>query len=326
MNYNREIFIKRAAFIREIRFFFNSRNYLEVETPVLTPYLIPESAIEVFRTERRDPYGTEQDLFLCPSPELWMKRLIGMGFGDIFQISKCFRNSESIGKIHNPEFTMLEWYTNNADYVDSMSVMEHLLDHLKKRLNLPGSAGLSGALERLSMREAFSRYLKTDLDKLEDKGELVRFAGEIGVSTDPEESWEAIFNKIFLTYIERELPKDRPVILFDYPKKIRTLARENEDSLYCERWELYISGLEIANCFTEERDYSKIRKFFESESVEKAASLVPHKIDPDFPELFIEDYPPCSGVALGVDRLFMAFYGLRSINQVILFSFPDIMS
>ncbi len=126
-----ELLRSRARFTRRSRRFFLERGYLEVETPLLAPALIPEPALEVFRTEWIDPRClAARELFLVPSPELWMKRLLARGSGSLFQICKSFRNFEALGRYHNPEFTMLEWYTVDADYMDSADLTDELLAYL----------------------------------------------------------------------------------------------------------------------------------------------------------------------------------------------------
>ena len=116
----------RSAMMRKIRSFFDERAYLEVDTPVLSPTLIPESTIENFATRFDNPFLPSQELYLVPSPEVYMKRLIADGWGSIYQISHCFRNSEQLGKNHNIEFTMLEYYTTEADEQDSIAITEEL--------------------------------------------------------------------------------------------------------------------------------------------------------------------------------------------------------
>ncbi len=119
-----------ARFASEIRGYFTARGYVEVETPTLSPFLIPEPAIEVFQTEYLGPGGHPRDLWLIPSPELWMKRLLGRGSGNIFQISRSFRNGDVGSPLHNPEFRLLEWYTVGSGYVESIDVLEGLFSHL----------------------------------------------------------------------------------------------------------------------------------------------------------------------------------------------------
>ena len=136
-----ELLRQRARFTQHVRRFFIDRGYLEVETPLLAPALIPEPALEVFRTEWIDPRSlSARDLFLIPSPELWMKRLLARGSGSLFQICKSFRNCEALGRYHNPEFTMLEWYTVDADYRDSADLTDELLGFLSGALGGPACA------------------------------------------------------------------------------------------------------------------------------------------------------------------------------------------
>ncbi|MFP4180860.1 MAG: amino acid--tRNA ligase-related protein, partial [Spirochaetaceae bacterium] len=116
----------RSRVHQRIRSFFFSKDYLEVETPILSPGVIPEAPIELFETAYFDGRGGERPLFMLPSPELYMKKLLAEGSGDIFQLVRSFRNGEELGPMHNPEFTMLEWYTTGADYHDSIATAEEL--------------------------------------------------------------------------------------------------------------------------------------------------------------------------------------------------------
>ena len=158
----------RNILLAAIRSFFTEKNYLEVETPLLAPALIPESAIEVFRTRFENPYRPARDLYLIPSPELWMKRLVAAGYGNIFQICKAFRNAESLGRLHNPEFTILEYYTTGAGYMDSLTLTEDLfayivnvcLEKIPRLTQSPAEtlARLAPPFRRLTMAQAFREY------------------------------------------------------------------------------------------------------------------------------------------------------------------------
>ena len=117
-----ELFEQRAKIIRHIRSFFYEKNYLELDTPLLSPDLIPESCLEVFETLASHPNGSKSPLWLIPSPEIWMKKFITRNPVNVFQICKCFRNGESSGFMHNREFTMLEYYTMNTGYMDSLAL------------------------------------------------------------------------------------------------------------------------------------------------------------------------------------------------------------
>ena len=313
----------RARFVQAVRGFFIDRGYLEVETPVLSPALIPEAALEVFETEYLAPSGERRPLYLIPSPELWMKRLVAHGAGSLFQITKSFRNGETMERVHNPEFTLLEWYTVGSDYLDSIRVQEQLILHLQDQL--PVSNRLRPPFQRLTMREAFRRYASLELDDLMDRKGIRSAASRAGVSFGEEDRWEDIFHAVFLSCVEPEIPRREPVILLDYPSGIPTLSWRR--GRYTERWELYIGGVEIANCYTEETRSEEVRRFFAGETERKRGDCcILHPIDEGFVDLFDGGFPPCSGVALGMDRLFMVLLGLCSINRVIPFPFSEFFS
>jgi lysyl-tRNA synthetase class 2 len=161
-----ELLYERARIIRRTREFFDAKNYLEVDTPLLSPNLIPETCLEVFETAYRAPAGSRrptQPLWLIPSPEIWMKKLIAEHRTSLYQICKCFRNCESLGRLHSPEFTMLEYYTMDADYRDSLTLTEELFAAL---LHPP----LFSQFDRITMEEAFSRWAGFDLYKTAKQG------------------------------------------------------------------------------------------------------------------------------------------------------------
>lgn len=316
---NFEIAAKRSAIISQIRSFFQTKSYLEVETPILAPELIPESTIDIFETTFSSNFHGERQFYLIPSPEVFMKKLIALGSGSIFQITKSFRNNEQIGKDHNPEFTMLEWYTMGADYMDSIKTTEELFLSLA---NHETPDWFKPPFRRKSIEEVFNEYVSIDLSKCQSISLLKKEAVRLGLSPDKTDSWEDIFNRIFLSFIEPELPKDRPIVLYNYPRQIQCLSKEINGTPWRERWELYVNGNEIANCYTEETDSKKVKDFFEIEYSKKAAAagVIPD-IDINYYKKFDKNFPECSGVALGVDRLVMMLTGANSIEGVILFPF-----
>jgi len=320
----------RARIHEGIRTFFRQRDYLEVDTPLLAPSLIPESTIEAFRTDFVHPFLPTRDLYLIPSPELWMKQLIGAGSGNIFQICHAFRNAENIGDQHSPEFTMLEWYTLGADYRQSIGICQNLIATLAEAELARGESSARERLEPLTrpfrvvtMQEAFDRFAGFDLAGCTDRSQLENQARRLGLSPSAEDSWQELFNRIFLTFVEEEIAKGPPTILTDFPSGIATLARAIPGTPWSERWELYLDGRETANCYTEETDPQRMREFFEQESREKSESLVPVRPALDFPHSFVPEFPACSGVAVGVDRLIMALTGASSIRGVIFFPVHD---
>ena len=316
----------RADIIRSIRSFFDERGYLEVDTPLLSPFLIPEGAIEVFETRFLHPYRDDHTLYLTPSPELWMKRLLAEGFPHIYQVCKSFRNSEQIGTIHNPEFTMLEWYTLDAGYLESIDCTEELLAAVCPAGAAPA---VSPPFRRMRMAEAFRTYAGFELEECtgaDGRRRLKQEAARLGLDASADETWEETFNRIFVAGVEPNLPVDTPLILYDYPAAVPTLAEGKRGTPWSERWELYIRGVETANCFTEKIDAAEVDRFFSEETARKENSSVAHRIDEEFRRLFRNGFPRCTGVALGVDRLCMALLDETNIGGVILFPFSDILS
>jgi len=316
---------ERAKLLQLVRMFFLDRGYLEVDTALLCPTLIPEGSLEVFRTCYRSAHGRHRDLFLIPSPELWMKRLIAEGSGSIFQICKSFRNSEPTGPLHNPEFTMLEWYTLAADYLQSMDTMEDLYAHLFEKAGRDPVLTLgdhrvdcSPPFLRLSMAEAFLEHLRVDLRQLGSSGALRDAARSRGITVTPEDRSEDLFHKLFLTAVEPNLPHSRPVILYDYPALIPTLARNKPGTPWAERWELYLAGVEVANCYSEETDPERIETFFTDQEKKKQQGLEVHPSDWELLRIIRQQgLPKCSGVALGLERLLPFFLKSDSIHGVL---------
>jgi len=310
----------RSRVYRRIRTFFLDRGYLETETPLLSPDLIPESAIEIFKTEKWDFSGRTSELFLVPSPEIWMKKLLSRGSGSLFQIGKCFRNSEQSGRIHRNEFSMLEWYGVNLDYRDNIILTGELFQELSSLTRHETRHYFTDPFLILSMDEAFRQYAGFSLGARNSLGELKHEADRLGLPREESDDRETLFNRIFLSLVEPALPRDQTVVLIDYPAFVPTLARKIEGTPWCERWEMYIGGIEICNCYTEETDKEKVGAYYEGEAAEKnRTALVPHRTDRGFAALFHKDYPAVSGNAVGLDRLIMALSGADSIDQVLLF-------
>jgi len=327
-----ETLAERARIIRLVRSFFDGRGYLELDTPLLSRDLIPESCLEVFRADRVLPGGGTEPLWLIPSPEVWMKRVIARHRASVFQVCKCFRNGESAGLLHSPEFSMLEYYTVSAGYMDSLAVTEDLVAFLSERTDGSWEETTDGApaasfrppFERLTVAEAFARFAGFDLfAAARTPGAMEAEARRLGLDPAPGTATVVLYDLIFIHAVEPRLRRLGPVALLDYPAFVPCLARPSADGLTVERWELYFRGIELANCFSEETDPARVRAFFESEAAEKEArALVPHAVDADYWKLFdgSEPFPRCSGVAVGLDRLIMALMGKRSIGGVLPFA------
>jgi lysyl-tRNA synthetase class 2 len=314
---------------REIRSFFDKRGYLEVDTPLLAPDLIPETCLEVFETSYLPPPGSllreARPYWLIPSPEIWMKPLIARHRVSMYQICKCFRNGESAGHLHSPEFTMLEYYTMEAGYLDSLALTEDLFAAL-----LP-AGGEADALRppflRITMEEAFSRWAGFSLAEAARENTLEAEARRLGLDPAPGTDRAELYDLIFIHAVEPELPRDRPVALLDYPAFVPCLAQKTADGKAAERWELYVRGIELANCYSEETNPEEVRRYFEAEGALKARSaLVPHAVNGNYPDIFLPrpgsggmPFPRCSGVAMGLDRLVMALENRRAIGAVLPF-------
>jgi lysyl-tRNA synthetase class 2 len=323
-----ELLKERAAIIREVRSFFDKKGYLETDTPLLSPDLIPESCLEVFETRRilPDKRYRQEPYWLIPSPEIWMKKLIARHRVNMYQICKCFRNGESSGGSHSPEFTMLEYYTMNADYLDSLKITEELFASLWENR---GRKKPPPPFERITIEEAFARWAGFDLyEAAEKEGALEGEARRLGLDPMPGLSAPELYDLIFIHAVEPNLPKDHPAALVDYPAFVPCLAKKTrppgeQAPRLTERWELYVKGIELANCYTEETGPEEVRRFFETEAAEKERrALVRHKVDRDYWKNFLPQgnpFPPCSGVALGLDRLVMVLTERSTIDGVLPF-------
>lgn len=315
-------------FLGEIKAFFSGRGHVEVDTPCLCPFLIPEPAIEVFRTAFHPAAGGSVELYLAPSPELWMKRLVAAGSGSIFQVARAFRDGDFGGPLHNPEFRLLEWYTVGASYLDQVAVTEELVARLLSAdASVPDPRRLRSPFRVVSMQEAFREFAGMDLAACTDTGALIEAARSRGADARADWTWEQAFHGVFLSRVEPGLPRDRPLVLADWPAAVPTTARRKPGTPWAERWELYLDGIETANCYTEETDPAAVERFLADESarLRETARGRAARVDEGYGRLFAGGFPGCSGVALGVDRLEMVFRGERSLEGVINFPLSAIV-
>ncbi len=306
----------RAAMLREIRGFFEQRGVLEVETPLLSRHANPDPALDNLRTRYRGPGAAGGlELYLHTSPEFPMKRLLAAGCGPVFQICKAFRDGES-GVLHNPEFSLLEWYRPGFDHHALMAEAEALLRRL-----LPER----GAFERLTYGEAFGRFLGLDPHRA-DSARLRQCAleqGIVGADALDLPGVDAWLDLLLSHCIEPKLGRPAPVFLYDYPASQAALARIRPGAPpLAERFEIYIDGVELANGFHELTDAEEQRRRFEAERAERAAQgRFQGPPDPWLLEALAQGpLPACAGVALGLDRLLMIRTGAKRIDQVLAFA------
>jgi len=296
----RELLTLRAQILIHLRKALENRGYLEVETPLRVRTPGTDVNLEAFASEER---------YLITSPEFHMKRMLAQGFTRIYQICRCFRKGERT-PLHNPEFTMLEFYAAEFSLVELMEELENIIAEVAGKLGVKSVAyggvecNLQPPWERLSVEEAFRRWAEWSPVETYDED---RFYFDL------------------VDKVDRHLGLEKPLFFHSYPAPLAMLAkRDPDDSRVARRFELYMAGVEIANAFEELIDPVEQRARFEEDLRRRTAqgtSLYP--IDEQLLEA-LPKMPPCSGVAVGVDRLVMLLTGAASVGEVM--AFPEIMS
>jgi lysyl-tRNA synthetase class 2 len=288
---------RRALVYEHIRAFFKERDFLEVETPVRAPSIAPEEFITPFMSG---------DWFLAASPELHMKRLLAAGCERIFQFSHCFRKGER-GRLHNPEFIMLEWYRAGAGYTGIVDDVERLINFIAAGLGLENKIGYRGNVVDIA----------PPWPRITVKDAYLRAAGwDPAAEPDP-----LRFDTDFVLKVLPAFSPRRPTVLIEYPASAASLARlKPGNPLVAERAEVFIGGLELANAYSELTDPAEQEKRF-LEAIERIkrergyTMPLPRKFLDALPRL-----PGCGGVALGVDRLVMLFCNAATIDDVMAFT------
>jgi len=316
-----EIFAVRSRIIAGIRAFLIEKGFLEVETPMMHP--IPGGATARPFVTHHNALGT--DLYLRVAPELYLKRLIVGGFPRVFEINRNFRN-EGISTIHNPEFTMLEFYQAYADYNDLIRLTEELFVRLaeqvlgKTTIEYQGQEiRLAAPWRRWSWLESILEVNKLDPVVGKDRNLALDAARSLKVEADPKGGLVAILNSIFEETVEPNLIQ--PTFITEYPTDISPLARRKDsDPSLTDRFELYIAGREIANAFSELNDPLDQRQRFEAQMAQReAGDQEAHYLDEDFLRALEYGMPPTAGEGIGIDRVVMLFTNQASIRDVILF-------
>lgn len=297
---------KRNAILRNLRTFFYDRNFIEVETPLVDREIIPELHIE--------PPRLEDGTYLQASPELHMKRLLAAGATAIFQVTRSFRAGER-GQLHNPEFTIVEWYRTGDDITAGINLLDALTQTL---LGTPPALHTTYAT-------AFERTLgiSPHAASVADLAAVARkfdIAVPAGMNTADRDEW---LNLLLATRVERELGRDRPEIVYDYPASqasLATIVRSPLGYSVAERFELYYRGIELANGFHELADASELRTRLTAVNAVRAAD---GRRELPMPERLLAEMkyglPPSTGCALGFDRLVMLAIGAKSIDDVMAF-------
>ncbi|MGE0683350.1 MAG: lysine--tRNA ligase, partial [Candidatus Binatia bacterium] len=310
-----------ATLIQLLRQFFIERDYLEVETPVMQsiaggalarPFVTHHNTLDV-------------DLYLRIAPELFLKRLIVGGVERVFELGRMFRN-EGMSTKHNPEYTMLEFYQAYATYEHLMTLTEELFVFLAQEVN-GGPRVRYGEYEidftppwrRLGMKEAVREYAGFSAEDIENEEVVRAKARELGVLPHAAAPLGKVLEELFGAIVEPHLIQ--PTFVVSYPVEISPLARRNEqDSRFVDRFELYIAGRELANAFSELNDpEDQLQRFLGQLREREAGDQEAHALDEDYVRALEYGMPPTAGEGIGIDRLVMLFTNSPSIRDVILF-------
>jgi len=324
----RPLLALRGRIKAELRGFFDGAGFTEVECGILAASPGNEAHLHGFETQGQLPDGTRRTYYLHTSPEFAAKKLLAAGEEKIFEFARVFRNRES-GRLHAPEFTMLEWYRVGADY---RAVIADTLELLRRTTAITGraltyldrSCDPHVAAEWLTVGDAFRIHAGVELiDSISQAGSgnrdmLATRAKRSGLQIADQDSWSDIFSKILAARVEPKLGLGKPTILYEYPRAEAALARAKPgDPRVAERFELYACGVELANGFGELTEPGEQRARFVAEMDEKQRVYGErYPLDEDFLAALAR-MPPASGVALGFDRLVMLAAGAPDIRQVI---------
>jgi lysyl-tRNA synthetase class 2 len=318
---SRETFRKRVEIIRLVREHLNSQDFMEVETPMMQP--IPGgAAAKPFQTHHN---ALNMDLYLRIAPELYLKRLLVGGFERVFEINRNFRN-EGLSTRHNPEFTMLEFYQAYATFEDMISLTEEMISSICRKVN--GSmkityqgteVDLTPPWKKLTMDEALIEVAGIDQATLSDDNKVIALAKEKGVQLEKQAGAGKAKTELFEMLVEEKLIN--PTFITSYPTEVSPLARKNEqDPTITDRFELFITGRELANGFSELNDPIDQLERFEKQIAERGDDdeIYP-ELDADYIRALEYGMPSAAGEGIGIDRLVMLLTDAPSIRDVILF-------
>jgi lysyl-tRNA synthetase class 2 len=316
-----KVFKLRSQIIGEIRSFFGEQDYLEVETPMMHSVL-GGAAAKPFTTHHN---ALDMDLYLRIAPELYLKRLVVGGLEKVFEINRNFRN-EGLSTKHNPEFTMLEYYTAYADFEDQMIFIESLFKSVTEKVF--GSSvvetndhkyDLGKPFKRITLIGAVAEKLSVKEEELRSREVLESLAKKSHLKDYKDLSDGKLLFELFEAEVEESL--DQPTFITGYPKEISPLSRiSDDDPDFVDRFELFIGGKEIANGFSELSDPEDQADRFKAQVEQKASGdEEAMEYDADYVEALEYGLPPCAGVGIGIDRLVMLLTGAPSIRDVLLF-------
>ena len=319
-----EVIQQRAECLARVRRYFAENGALEVETPLLASATTPDPNIPSFSTAVANPGESRRYhscRYLSTSPEFAMKRLLAAGSGSIYQVCKAFRQGEQ-GTLHNPEFTLLEWYRPGFDHHQLMDEVASLV------LGLAEGYRAFEAEERLTYGDCFQRYLGidphvADVSRLRACAEDQGLGADSGIAEADRDGW---LDLLMSHCIQPNLGQNRLSLVYDYPASQAALAKISPGPPpVAERFELFIDGVELANGFHELQDAAEQRSRFGKELRRRQENgLEDVVIDEYFLAALEEGLPECAGVAMGLDRLLLVLTGARRLEDVMSFSFERV--
>lgn len=318
----KEIVKKRSLIIKAIREFFDTEEFLEVETPILQP--LPGGATARPFVTHHQTFKT--DFYLRIAPELYLKRLLVGGFEKVYEIARCFRN-EGIDHAHNPEFTQIEFYWAYATYEDLMKLMEKFFPYLLARLGMKmkfeyedKEIDFTPPYPRKTFRELLIEYAKVDLEEYPDQASLFQKARQLKIEAASQDGRAKIMDEIFKTLVRPKIIQ--PLYVIDYPVELSPLAKRKADNpLYTERMQLLAaSGFELCNAFSELNDpLDQEERFKEQEKLRAKGDEEAQRFDEDFITALKHGMPPAAGLGMGIDRLTALLTNSHNLKEVILF-------
>ena len=317
----KDTFVKRSLILRELRHFLDSKGFLEVDTPILTPFEIGASA-RPFYTHHNT---LDLDMVLRIETELYLKRLVVGGMDKVYEVGRIFRN-EGMDPTHNPEFTSIELYQAYTDFRGMMDLVEEMMKTVA--MNVCGTLQISyqgkeidlSHWERMTMIEAVKKYSGVDFAAIETDEEAIAIAKEKHVELPEIPTKGAILAEFFDAFVEENLIQ--PTFIYDYPVENSPLAkRKPEDPAFTERFEYFINATEFGNAFSELNDPIDQRGRFEKQVADRKALDPETKAQVDYDYVTALEYglPPTGGLGFGVDRLVMLLTDSASIRDVLLF-------
>ena len=317
----RDTFVKRTKIVAKIREYLNSKQFMEVETPMM--HAIPGgAAARPFITHHN---ALDIDIYMRISPELYLKRLIVGGLERVYEINRSFRN-EGVSIRHNPEFTMMESYQAYGNFEDAIALTEGVVSYCAQevlgttKINYQGmDIDLTPPWNRITMQEGIKKYTGEDFDAIETLSEARAIADRLNVEYGEADGIGKIMNLCFEEYVEENLMQ--PTVVYGHPVEISPLAKQNrEKPLTTERFEIFIYGRELANGYSELNDPIDQKQRFENQLKEReAGDDEAHRMDEDFVTALEYGLPPTAGLGIGIDRLVMFLTDSASIRDVLLF-------